>query len=199
MARCFSRATATRTCRVLRRWSLAQKFFLAVFAAKIERLSVSLGMRRGCFVYGHATNGIFGHVGSRYFWGKKMGGQKKFAITVGESMSDVSPDIFAQSFFPHKSGCILRAVGTEALASGGCQFIDLPCGEAQIRGLTSPARAPINASFLSRVVDKHLRSTLKADDAQNRTSNCNFFVRTNHPNGGWTGFRRNHRRRICIA
>lgn len=42
-------------------------------------------------------------------------------------------------------------------------------------------------------------SPLQADDAHNRTSDCNFFVCSNHSNGGLTGVRGNHRLRICIT
>jgi hypothetical protein len=39
-----------------------------VVAAKVERLSVAFGMESGCFVYGHSTDGVFGH-GFRFFHG----------------------------------------------------------------------------------------------------------------------------------
>jgi len=45
-----------------------QKLFPAVVAAKVERLSIALGVESGCFVHGHSADGVFGH-GFRFFHG----------------------------------------------------------------------------------------------------------------------------------
>jgi hypothetical protein len=37
-------------------------------AAKVERLSIAFGVERGCFIHGHAADGVFGH-GFRFFHG----------------------------------------------------------------------------------------------------------------------------------
>jgi hypothetical protein len=45
-----------------------QKLFPAVFAAKIERLSIAFGVDRGGLVHGHAADGVFGR-GFRFIHG----------------------------------------------------------------------------------------------------------------------------------
>lgn len=47
--------------RIARRRS-SDKFLPAVFAAKIECLSIALNVERGRFVHRHSANGVFGHI-----------------------------------------------------------------------------------------------------------------------------------------
>jgi hypothetical protein len=44
------------------------KLLLAIVAAKVERLSIVFGMKRGCFVNDHSAEGIFGY-GFQFFHG----------------------------------------------------------------------------------------------------------------------------------
>ncbi|MPN51199.1 hypothetical protein SDC9_198841 [bioreactor metagenome] len=45
-----------------------QKLLSAVVAAKVEHLSIALGVESGGFVHGHSADGVFGH-GFRFFHG----------------------------------------------------------------------------------------------------------------------------------
>ena len=64
----YSSARASRFILGLRAGRRGQKRFPAVIAAKVERLSLVFGVESGCFVHGHAADGIFGH-GFRFFHG----------------------------------------------------------------------------------------------------------------------------------
>jgi hypothetical protein len=44
------------------------RLLLAIVAAKVERLSIVFGMKRGCFVNDHSAEGIFGY-GFQFFHG----------------------------------------------------------------------------------------------------------------------------------
>jgi hypothetical protein len=69
---CFShmeRMLSTAASRLSVRLSTAgrgQKLLPAVVAAKVEPLSVALGVESGCFVHSHSADGVFGY-GFRFF------------------------------------------------------------------------------------------------------------------------------------
>jgi hypothetical protein len=53
-------ATASRLALWLGTGGRGQKLLPAVVTAKIRRLSITFGVKRGCFVHGHSADGVFG-------------------------------------------------------------------------------------------------------------------------------------------
>ena len=65
------RVSSTAASRLVLRLSTGgrgQKLLPTVVAAKVDRLSIAFGVESGCFVHGHAADGVFGH-GFRFIHG----------------------------------------------------------------------------------------------------------------------------------
>lgn len=55
---------STATSRLFRRFTTGrrgQKLLSTVVAAKVELLTITIGAKSGCFVYGHSADGVFGN------------------------------------------------------------------------------------------------------------------------------------------